>query len=58
MRLWLHLKPRRAIVTIQSNGWGEVEEAMDQLEAMVARECGGSAEWAVADKGRPIVTLA
>ena len=48
---------RRAVVTIQSNGAGDVEAAAADLAALIGRFCGGRARIAVADAARPVVAL-
>jgi DNA/RNA-binding domain of Phe-tRNA-synthetase-like protein len=48
---------RRAILTVQSNGVGEVETVARGLAAGVARECGGAGRIAVLDRRRPEGTL-
>jgi DNA/RNA-binding domain of Phe-tRNA-synthetase-like protein len=44
---------RRAALTVQSNGFGDVEAAADRLVALIERECGGRCRVVVADRGRP-----
>ena len=48
---------RRAILTIQTNGWGELEAAVEDARALVGRFCGGTVVAAVADRNRPTVSL-
>jgi DNA/RNA-binding domain of Phe-tRNA-synthetase-like protein len=48
---------RRAVVTVQSNGAGDVEAAARDLVALVGRFCGGRATVVVADGTRPSVSL-
>src|ERR1700679_2371881 len=45
---------RRAVLTVQSNGFGEVEAAARRLAEEIARECGGSCRIVVADRQTPI----
>jgi len=45
---------RRAVLTVQSNGFGEVEAAARRLVEEIARECGGSCRIVVADREAPI----
>jgi DNA/RNA-binding domain of Phe-tRNA-synthetase-like protein len=45
---------RRAVLTVQSNGFGEVEAAALRLAEEIARECGGSCRIVVADGQTPI----
>ena len=49
-----------AVLTIQSNcaeTAGQVEAAAELLCARIARYCGGSAAWAIADAASPEVTV-
>lgn len=48
---------RRALVTVQSNGFGDVEAAASDLGALIARFCGGRARILIADATRPVVPL-
>jgi DNA/RNA-binding domain of Phe-tRNA-synthetase-like protein len=43
---------RRAALTVQSNGFGEVEEAAGRLVALIERECRGRCRFVVAERGR------
>jgi DNA/RNA-binding domain of Phe-tRNA-synthetase-like protein len=45
---------RRAVLTVQSNGFGEVEAAARRIAEEIARECGGSCRIVVADRGAPV----
>lgn len=48
---------RRAIVTLQSNGAGDVEAAAADLSGLIVRFCGGHCRTATADRGAQIVEL-
>lgn len=48
---------RRAVVTVQSNGAGDVETAAADLADLIGRFCGGECRIAVADAARPEVLL-
>lgn len=48
---------RRAIVTLQSNGVGDLSAAIDELTGLIARFCGGICKTAIADRDRRIVEL-
>jgi DNA/RNA-binding domain of Phe-tRNA-synthetase-like protein len=48
---------RRAVVTVQSNGAGDVEAAARDLVDLVGRFCGGRTTVAVAEAARPSVPL-
>ncbi len=50
-------KTRRAALTVQSNGFGDVEEAAAQVVALIERECGGRCRVVVAESGRPSVAF-
>jgi DNA/RNA-binding domain of Phe-tRNA-synthetase-like protein len=41
----------RAVVTVQANGWGDVEAASEDLAALIARYCGGTTRIAVLHAG-------
>ena len=42
----------RAVVTLQSNGWGDVEQAMEELVRLIERYCGGGCRTAVLHAAR------
>ena len=44
---------RSIVLTVQSNGFGDVEAAAARLVKTIARSCGGSARVFVADPQRP-----
>jgi DNA/RNA-binding domain of Phe-tRNA-synthetase-like protein len=46
---------RRAVITVQANGWGDLDAAADDLGALIARFAGGSCRTAFADATRPDV---
>jgi DNA/RNA-binding domain of Phe-tRNA-synthetase-like protein len=48
---------RRAVVTLQGNGVGDVETAAADLVALLERHCVARATVAVAHAGRPDVTI-
>lgn len=48
---------RRAIVTVQANGWGDVEAAVADLTGWIARELGGDCVSVWADRAQPVVAL-
>jgi hypothetical protein len=43
---------RRAVLTVQSSGFGDVEAAARRIAEGIARECGGSCRIVVADRRR------
>ena len=57
MRSAISMETKSALMTIQANGWGDLEVAVADLEALVARHCGGSVLVATADAQRPTITV-
>lgn len=47
----------RAIITVQSNGVGNLEDAVEDLRELLSRFCGGATGVAIADVACPIVDL-
>lgn len=47
----------RAILTIQTNGWGDLDAAVADADDLITRFCGGRLSVAVADRNRPAVTV-
>ena len=45
------------VLTVQSNGQGDVEAAADLLVRGIDSECGGRCSIVVADRDRPVVTF-
>ena len=56
-RTGIDLGTRRAVVTIQANGVGDLEAAIADYSALVAEYCGGRCRVAIADQATPVVTL-
>lgn len=48
---------RRAIVTLQANGAGDLDSAVADLLALIQRFAGGSARVAIADRAAPVVII-
>jgi DNA/RNA-binding domain of Phe-tRNA-synthetase-like protein len=48
---------RRAVITVQANGWGDLEAAVADLTDLIARFGGGTCRVAVADASAPDVAL-
>jgi DNA/RNA-binding domain of Phe-tRNA-synthetase-like protein len=48
---------RRAVITVQANGWGDLDAAVADLTALVGRFAGGTCRVAVADAAAPVVTV-
>jgi DNA/RNA-binding domain of Phe-tRNA-synthetase-like protein len=48
---------RRAVVTVQANGWGDLEAAVDDLKRLATDFCGAEIRFAVADARTPRVAL-
>ena len=47
----------RAVLTIQSQGVGDLEAAADELAADIIRLCGGNVRYRIADAGNPAVEV-
>ncbi|MGU9981320.1 B3/4 domain-containing protein [Phreatobacter sp. HK31-P] len=47
----------RAILTIQSNGWGDLDAAVADARDLIGRFCGGRIVLGIADRNNPSVTL-
>jgi DNA/RNA-binding domain of Phe-tRNA-synthetase-like protein len=56
-RTGLSPETRRAVITIQANGVGDLEPAVADLAALVERFCAGRVRVAVADRERPEVEV-
>ncbi len=56
-RSGVSVKTRRAALTVQSNGFGEVERAAARVAALIERECGGRCRVVVAERTRPTVAF-
>ncbi len=48
-----NLETRRAVLTVQSNGIGDVETAAERLAKLIGRECGATCRIEVLDRARP-----
>lgn len=48
---------RRAILTIQTNGWGDLDAAVADARDLIGRSCGGRITATIADRSRPSVML-
>jgi DNA/RNA-binding domain of Phe-tRNA-synthetase-like protein len=57
VRSLVSAETRSAVVTIQSNGVGDLDAAAADLTDLIVRFSGGSAAVAVADQSRPVVAL-
>jgi DNA/RNA-binding domain of Phe-tRNA-synthetase-like protein len=47
----------RAVITVQANGWGDLEGAVADLTELIGRFTGGRCRIAIADAGTPVVTI-
>jgi DNA/RNA-binding domain of Phe-tRNA-synthetase-like protein len=47
----------RALLTIQTNGWGDLDAAVADASDLIARFCGGRVSVAIADRNSPAVTV-
>jgi DNA/RNA-binding domain of Phe-tRNA-synthetase-like protein len=52
-----NLATRRAVLTVQSNGSGDVAAAAALVKDLIARECGGRSRIEVLDRTRPTATI-
>ncbi|MGN8115161.1 B3/B4 domain-containing protein [Labrys sp. 22185] len=57
MRSAITPQTRRALVTVQANGWGELEEAANHLAGWLTADCGAKVSIAYADRSNPAITL-
>jgi DNA/RNA-binding domain of Phe-tRNA-synthetase-like protein len=48
---------RRAVITVQANGWGNLEAAVDDLTGLVRAFCKGTVRHAIARSGSPRIEL-
>jgi DNA/RNA-binding domain of Phe-tRNA-synthetase-like protein len=53
-RSLLNPQTRRAVLTVQSNGFGDVEAAARRVAEGIARECGGISRIVVTDRQAPV----
>jgi DNA/RNA-binding domain of Phe-tRNA-synthetase-like protein len=49
-RTGISLDTQRAVITVQANGWGDLEAAVQDLEALTREFCGASVRVAIADR--------
>lgn len=49
---------RRALITVQSNGWGDLDAAVDDLVGLIGKYCGGTCAVTTASAAGPVVDLA
>jgi len=57
MRSAITTDTRRALITVQANGWGDLEAAADELSELLESECGARIRLAYADRETPTVTI-
>jgi len=57
MRSAISSETKAALVTIQANGWGDLEAAGTDLLGLIGASCGGTASVATADRQRPTITV-
>jgi len=57
MRSAITPETRRALITVQANGWGDLEAAAGELGEWLATECDAEIRVAYADKERTTVTI-
>jgi DNA/RNA-binding domain of Phe-tRNA-synthetase-like protein len=58
MRSAITTETRRALITVQANGWGDLEAAVADLSELLRRHCSAEVRTGFADVGSPTVTLA
>ncbi len=56
-RTGITLQTKRAVITVQANGWGDLDAAVTDLTGLIGRFAGGACRVAVADTATPVVTL-
>lgn len=57
MRSAITPETKRALVTVQANGWGNLDAAATELKELLERHCGAAIRIAHADAGRPAITI-
>jgi DNA/RNA-binding domain of Phe-tRNA-synthetase-like protein len=56
-RTGIDLETKRAVITVQANGWGDLDGAVTEFQDLVRTFCGGRPRAAVADAERPLTAL-
>jgi DNA/RNA-binding domain of Phe-tRNA-synthetase-like protein len=56
-RTGIGLGTTQAVITVQANGWGDLDKAVDELQEQIERFCGGTSWSAIADADQPIVAI-
>jgi DNA/RNA-binding domain of Phe-tRNA-synthetase-like protein len=57
MRSAITPETKRALITVQANGWGDLERAVAELVGLLSVNCGGQTKVAHAGKHQPTVTI-
>jgi DNA/RNA-binding domain of Phe-tRNA-synthetase-like protein len=57
MRSAITPETKRALITVQANGWGDLERAVAELVGLLSLNCGGQTKVAYADRHQPTVTI-
>jgi len=56
-RTGIGLGTKHAVITVQANGWGDLDKAVDELQEQIERFCGGTSRSGTADADQPIVAI-
>lgn len=57
MRSAITTETKRALITVQANGWGDLEAAASELAGRLSAECGAEVGIAYAGKDQPTVSI-
>lgn len=57
MRSTITPDTKRALITVQANGWGDLEKAADHLAGWLTAACGARISIACADRNQPTITV-
>jgi DNA/RNA-binding domain of Phe-tRNA-synthetase-like protein len=57
MRSAISTETKRALITVQANGWGDLEPAASELASRLSAECGAEVRIAYAGKNQPAVAI-
>ena len=56
-RTGIGLGTKRTVITVQANGWGDLDKAVDELQEQIERFCGGASWSGTTDADQPIVAI-
>ncbi|MDQ0395271.1 B3/B4 domain-containing protein [Labrys monachus] len=57
MRSAITTETRRALITVQANGWGDLEAAVGELAGLLAHQCGADVRIGYADAQTPRIAI-